>query len=134
ELFCDRRSVKGRFVYGSTQAGPPNALTPLNIGGMPLGPAIRAVRSLIAIMFMNRPRPGTRSQRELKAGLPGLVSSRRVGARKLVRSVIVTLSVLFGMPADTKSDGQEGLGLGVVPRPQAPSELVAMLNDPSEKE
>src|SRR5438128_618599 len=92
-----------------------------------------AVRSLMLIMFANRPRPGTRSQRWLKLGFPGDVSSRRVGAMKLVRSVIVILSVLLGMPPETKSDGQDGLGLGVAPTLQEPSEFVPMLNCPSEK-
>jgi hypothetical protein len=42
----------------------------------------------------------------LKFGSPGLEFSRFTVARKLVRSVIVTLSVLFGMPPETRSNGQ----------------------------
>ena len=97
------------------QAGPPNALAPLNIGGKPLPPASKAVRSLILIQLANNPFPGTRSQRELKPAAPGLASRCRVGARKLARSVTVILSVLLGMPPEIRSEGQDGLGPASIP-------------------
>ena len=94
------------------QAGPLNARAPPSIGGFPLDPASSAVRSFTTIQFGNRPRPGTRSQRELKLGFPGLVSSRLAGARNDVKSSTFTRFVLSGIPP-AENQGVRQLGVRV---------------------
>ena len=103
-------------------------MAPLNIGGKPPAPLVIDVMSLRLIQVGKTAKPGTMSQRRLKLAAPGLVPSFLVadGATKLVMSVSVSLSVLFGVPPETKSAGHSILGFGSEPTPQRPSGSVPM--------
>jgi len=93
----------GRYGGQGQGDGALEARVPPNIGGNPVGPASKAIRSSIVIHSIPMAGPGFTSHLGLKLASPGLVPRRRTGAMNEVRSEMVIRFRVFGTCPTTMS-------------------------------